>query len=413
MKKYVLFILGCALWLVIPLSSCQTQQPASKAPKYVFLFIGDGMGLAQVAATEAYLSAKEGAVGSKNLPFSNFPVIGLATTFSANHYVTCSSAAGTALSTGSKTNNDMLGMAPAGDTLTSITYKLKRAGYKIGIATTVGVDHATPAAFYASSGKRSSYYDIALQLPASNFDFFAGGDFIKPSGKNNDRPDIHHVAAEAGYTIVRDHAAVSGVAEKVILLQAENKGAELPYAIDRTDDDLTLPQITAAAIKFLDNEKGFFAMIEGGKIDWACHSNDGATSIYETIDFANAVQHAIDFYHRHPDETLIIVTADHETGGLALNLEADVDGLLLVDEKTTPYEVDVSTYMDKNARRQERQNRIAGQNRKIGLGWTSNDHTGSPVPVYAIGAGSELFGGKYDNTDIPKRICRAMGVAFQ
>jgi alkaline phosphatase len=412
MKKYFLFI-SCALWLsVVPVSFCQTPQASSKTPKYVLLFIGDGMGLAQVAATEAYLSAKEGTVGSKNLPFSNFPVIGLMTTFSANRHVTCSSAAGTALSTGSKTNNDMLGIAPDGDTLSSITYKIKNAGYKIGIATTVGVDHATPAAFYASVSRRYNYYDIALQLPATNFDFFAGGDFIEPTGKKNDKPDLHRIVTDAGYTIVRNPAAVAGVAEKVILFQPENKGAELPYAIDRTAEDLTLPQITTAAIKFLDNEKGFFVMIEGGKIDWACHSNEGATSIYETLDFANAVQCAIDFYHQHPDETLILVTADHETGGLALTLDPGVDGLLLIDEKAKPDEVNVNTYMDKNARREERQKRIAEQNKKTGLGWVSTDHTGIPVPVYAIGVGSELFGGKYDNTDVPKRICRAMGVAF-
>jgi alkaline phosphatase len=365
-----------------------------------------------VAAAEAYLSAKEGVIGSKNLPFSNFPVIGLATTFSANRYVTWSSAAGTALSTGYKTNNNMLGLAPDSTKLTSITYKIKNAGYKIGIATTVGVDHATPAAFYASSGNRSSYYDIALQLPATNFDFFAGGDFIEPTGKKNDQPDVRQIITDAGYTIIRDHKEVAGVKEKVILLQPENKGSELPYAIERTDEDLTLPQITTAAIEFLDNEKGFFVMIEGGKIDWACHSNYGATTVYETIDFADAVQCAVDFYNRHPDETLILVTADHETGGLALTLEHDVDGLLLVDEKTKPHEVNTDTYMDKNALREERKKRIDEQNKKIGLGWATHGHSGIPVPVYAIGAGSERFSGKFDNTEIPKRICQAMGVAF-
>jgi alkaline phosphatase len=411
MKK-ILLVISWGLWLLVAPSSCHTPQPDSKTPKYVFLFIGDGMGLAQVAATEAYLSAKEGTIGSKNLPFSNFPVIGLATTFSANKYVTCSSAAGTALSTGNKTNNNMLGVAPNDEKLTSITYKLKNAGYKIGIATTVGVDHATPAAFYASASSRSNYYDIALQLPSTNFDFFAGGDFIEPTGKNNDQPDIHQVVTEAGYTIVRDYKAVTGIKDKVILFQPENKGSELPYAIDRTDEDLTLPQITTAAIEVLLNEKGFFAMIEGGKIDWACHSNEGATSIYETLDFANAVQCAIDFYLQHPDETLILVTADHETGGLALTLENDIDGLLLIDESTKPHEVTTKTYMDENAIKKERQQRISKQNKMAGLGWTSHNHTGIPVPVYAIGVGSEYFSGKFDNTEIPKRICQVMGVAF-
>jgi alkaline phosphatase len=410
MKKILLLTIGCGLCFIMAFSPSRVPH-ASKTPKYVFLFIGDGMGLAQVAATEAYLSAKEGAVGSKNLPFSDFPVIGLMTTFSANRYVTCSSAAGTAMSTGDKTNNNMLGVTPGNEKLTSLTYKIKNAGYKIGIATTVGIDHATPAAFYASATSRSSYYDIALQLPATNFDFFAGGDFIEPAGKKKDQPDVRHIVTDAGYTIVRNYKDVANVKEKVILFQAENKGAELPYAIERTGEDLTLPQITTAAIDFLNNKKGFFAMIEGGKIDWACHSNEGPTSIYETIDFANAVQCAIDFYHQHPDETLIVVTADHETGGLAL-LETSVDGLLLIDEKTKPNEVNVNTYMDKNALKEERRQRIAEQNKKTGLGWASRGHTGIPVPVYAIGAGSELFGGKFDNTELPKRVCQAMGVAF-
>ncbi|MDR3235204.1 MAG: alkaline phosphatase [Prevotellaceae bacterium] len=408
MKK-IFFIIALGLCLASSLESCQPQQPYAvdaKQPKYVFFFIGDGMGLAQVAAAEAYLAAKDGVIGSTNLSFSNFPVVGLITTFSANNYVTCSAAAGTALSTGFKTNNGMLGMLPDSSHLTSLTYKIKDAGYKIGVATTVGVDHATPAAFYASVGHRSEYYNIALQLPGTNFDFFAGGGFIEPTDKDGGKPDVHRIVTEAGYTIVRRPDDVAGVKEKVILFQAEGKGADLPYAIDRTESDLTLPQITDAAIKFLDNAAGFFVMIEGGKIDWASHANDGATAVYETIDFAEAVQRAVEFYHRYPDETLIVVTADHETGGLALNLGSSPGGLQSIEQQhAQKQQVNAKTYM----------NAIDAQpvqHAATGLDWTSHDHTGISVPVYAIGAGSELFGGKYDNTDIPKRICKAMGVAF-
>jgi alkaline phosphatase len=409
MKK-IFFIIALGLWLASSMESCQEQQSytsdVSKQPKYVFFFIGDGMGLAQVAAAEAYLAAKDDVIGSVNLSFSNFPVVGLITTFSANSYVTCSAAAGTALSTGFKTNNGMLGMLPDSSHLVSLTYKIQDAGYKIGVATTVGIDHATPAAFYASVGHRDEYYNIALQLPGTNFDFFAGGGFIEPTGKDGAKPDVHRIVTDAGYTIVRSPDAVAGVSEKVILFQAEGKGADLPYAIDRTENDLTLSQITDAAIDFLDNENGFFVMIEGGKIDWASHANDGATAVYETIDFSEAVQRAVEFYRRYPDETLIVVTADHETGGLALNLGRSPDGLqLIAQQHEQKQQVNAKTYMDsKDAQ--------PVQHAATGLDWVSHDHTGISVPVYAIGAGSELFGGKYDNTDIPKRICKAMGVEF-
>ncbi len=384
---------------------------SAQTPKYVFLFIGDGMGLAQVSAAEAYLAAKDNVVGNKYVSFSKFPVIGLTTTFSASSYVTCSSAAGTALSTGFKTNNGMLGVNPAGEKLTAITYKIQAAGYKIGVASSVGIDHATPAAFYASSLKRSSYYDIAGQLPGTKFNFFGSGGFIEPKGKKGDRPDLQQAAIKAGYTIVRQPSDIKAGQDKVILFQAEEKGAELPYAIDRKAEDLSLPQITDAAIKVLNNEKGFFVMIEGGKIDWAGHANDAATNILETIDFSNAVQVAIAFYNQHPNETLIVVTADHETGGMGLNIDKEAN-LLDVDKKAEHKAVDTKTYMDKAARQEAERAAMAKQSKEIGISWTTNDHTGIAVPVYAIGAGSELFNGKMDNTDIPKKICQAMQVKF-
>ncbi len=383
----------------------------AQSPKYVFYFIGDGMGLAQVSAAEAYLAAKDNVIGSKNVSFTNFPVFGLVTTFSANNYVTCSSAAGTALSTGFKTNNGMLGVTPDTLKLTSITYKIQAAGYKVGVASSVGIDHATPAAFYASSSKRSNYYDIAAQLPATNFNFFGSGGFIEPKGKKGDQPDITEAAVKAGYTIVRNPKEVVAGKDKTILFQAINKGAELPYAIDREPGDLTLPLITEAAIKVLDNKKGFFVMIEGGKIDWAGHANNAAMNVYETLDFSDAVQLAVEFYKQHPNETLIVVTADHETGGMALNIDKKAN-LLLIDEKIAHEKVSTKTYMDADAQKKEEKEALTQHNKKIGLAFTTDDHTGIAVPVYAIGVGSELFNGKMDNTDIPKKICKAMGVAF-
>ncbi|HPV88418.1 MAG TPA: alkaline phosphatase, partial [Bacteroidales bacterium] len=141
----------------------------------MFYFIGDGMGLAQVALAEAYLAGSDGEIGSRTLNFTAFPVLGTVTTYSASNMVTCSSAAGTALATGTKTKNGMLGMAPDSVNLKAITYKIKEAGFKVGVSSTVTLDHATPGAFYANAASRSDYYNIAVQLPDTGFDFFGGG----------------------------------------------------------------------------------------------------------------------------------------------------------------------------------------------------------------------------------------------
>lgn len=394
-------IIGCTVF-----SACTTSD---QQPKYVFLFIGDGMGLAHVTLTEDYIAAKHGVHGSGDVSFTQFPVTGLVTTWSANTLVTCSSAAATALSTGHKTNNNMMNIAPDSVTyFASVTYPLYRAGYKIGIATSVSIDHATPGAFYANSLSRSSYYDISTQAASAGFDFFAGSGFMYPDGKNNDRANIYEQLETAGYRIVRGSegaAQLTGNTEKTILVQAEGKDNKaLPLAIDRNEDDLTLSQITQAAINALDNPKGFFAMIEGGQIDWTAHSNDGAAVIHETIDFSEAIKIAVAFYRQHPDETLILVTADHETGGLSLGR----DGKYAVN----PLAFDEQQHSPAYASSDDKRAAIQTINENAFCGWTTKGHTGIMVPIYAIGAGSERFSGKLDNTDIPKRIAELMGVAF-
>ncbi|MDR1681397.1 MAG: alkaline phosphatase [Prevotellaceae bacterium] len=381
--------------------------PDAPGPKYVFLFIGDGMGLAHVSLTEAYLAAKDGVHGSGNVSFTSFPVVGLVTTHSANRLVTCSSAAATALATGHKTNNNMLGVAPDSVTrYTALTYPLHKAGYRIGIATSVSIDHATPGGFYAQSVSRNRYYDIGSQAAGTGFEFFAGGGFIYPAGRTGDQPDIYAQLADAGYRIVRGPegaAELSSGAGKAVLVQHEGKdNHSLPYAIDRGDDDLTLSQITRAAIRVLDNPRGFFAMIEGGKIDWAGHGNDAATIIHEVVDFSDAIAIAVEFYRRHPDETLILVTADHETGGLALGRDGSYSLLpTAYDEQSRSID---AAGKDRDALREA----VREIDKKAHVAWTTGGHTGIMVPLYAIGAGSERFAGKLDNTDIPNRILAIM-----
>ncbi|GHU96960.1 hypothetical protein FACS1894156_8450 [Bacteroidia bacterium] len=427
--------------------------------KYVFLFIGDGMGFGAVSLTEAYLSAaNDWHVGSGTLAFSKFSVTGFCTTYSSDDFVTCSAAAGTAFSCGEKTNNGRVGMnSYATESLTSIAARLKKEkGYKIGITTSVSIDHATPAVFYAHQPERGMYYEIACELPLSNFDFFSGAGFIYPKGKEGNQESVFDILAKNGYTVARSLAdARASTAQKLVLLQPENKEqSAFPYVIDRAADDYTLAQTTDLAIDKLNSSKGFFLMVEGGKIDWASHDNDAGTMVREVIDFSDAVKLASIFYNKHPTQTLIVVTADHETGGLGITKSGGVDDLLGLQKQKSSVDKFVKrmnegisyndfiqwtvanfgvewTADDKTILHKLFVDNVAGYSnndnipcqvnnikhlslhtmrmvsRKSGAGYNTGEHTGTMVPVYAIGVGSELFGGKIDNTDIPKVILNA------
>jgi len=305
----------------------------------------------------------------------------------------------------------MLGMNSDTVALKAITYKIKEAGYKVGVSSTVTLDHATPGAFYANAASRNDYYTIATQLPATGFDFFGGGGFILPEGRRRDQVPVTDMIEQAGYTIAygMDDFREMSATDKLVLLQDETRDylGALPYAIDRKEGDMTHADIVQAAIEFLENEKGFFLMSESGRIDWACHSNDGKTSILETLDLQKAVQVAIEFAQKHPEETLIVVTADHETGGMALGWESQYNVFFnQLDEQQASKDILLQSGDITSG------NMVSEMNRKARIGWTTSSHTGIPVPVYATGVNSELFTGKMDNTDIPKKICEAMGVVF-
>lgn len=402
-------LLLCML-VLFTISSCETKE---KKAKYVFLFIGDGMGFSHIALTEGYKATKEGKIGSTPLRFTQFPVMGMATTYSASNYITCSSAAGTALSTGSKTKNHMLGVDPDTVNLKSISYKIHEAGIPVGIMTSVTIDHATPAAFYGHSAARSDYYGIASELPLTGFEFFGGGGFEGTKDKRDSTKSLYDLVVENGYTVaygLEDYQTKKGTAEKVILFQEKGKeNSILPYVMERGQNDLTLPQVVTEAVEFLEKDgKGFFIMAEGGKIDWAAHSNDVAGTIFETLDMDQAIGVAYQFYLKHPDETLIVVTADHETGGVSLGRTKGYNfDLSIVPQPAGQHgekEATVENYMDGVP--------ADSLSAKAMIGWTTSSHTGGAVPVFAIGAGSEKFAGRMDNTDIPKRICGAMGITF-
>lgn len=449
---------------------------AAGRAKYVFYFIGDGMGVNQVNGTETYMAALEGRIGIKPLLFTTFPQTALITTYSGTNGVTDSAAAGTALATGKKTKNHSLGMLADGKTVIySVAQWAKDAGAAVGVTTSVSVDHATPAAFYAHVAERSSYYTIGKDLIRAGYDFYAGSDFMEPTSKNAQAEgSLYEQCSKAGYIIARGYADYQKKfkqGSKMLLLQTEaasqRERKSIPYALDRKADDLTLAQITEAAIQSLTAQQkdGFFLMVEGGKIDWACHNNDAANVFHEVQDLDQAIQVAYKFYEQHPDETLIVVTADHETGGIVLgrgpyelhtdllqyqrmsveNYSAHLAELSKKQGKALTWEMVKADLeenwgfwkhislndnqqqrlqaafnaMKKNSGKDEKTlyaslNSMATTARDIIneaalIGWVSGGHSNGYVPLFAIGAGSEIFNGKYDNTEIPQRIAKVAG----
>ena len=193
--------------------------------------------------------------------------------------------------------------------LVSVAEMAKEAGMKVGVVTSVSLDHATPAACYAHQPSRNNFYEIAIEATQSNFDYFGGGGFLQPRGKNNDQRDIFEIFAENGYTVVRnreDFEKLTPQSGKVVAINAVlDEDQTMPYEIDREENDLSLADFTRKGIELLDNPEGFFMLVEGGKIDWAAHANDAATVIRDVLAFGEAIEEAIKFYQQHPEETLI------------------------------------------------------------------------------------------------------------
>mgnify|MGYP005803986185 FL=1 len=324
-----------------PAQTDATQQTADtvKAPKYVFLFVGDGMSYPQIQSTSDFLGALNdedywqaapslddngGAIldGPEYLNFMNFESVGSAVTYDSNSFAPDSASTATSLSTGHKTYSGTINMDETGTTAyETIAEKVHdQLGMKVGIISSVNINHATPAAFYAHQASRSNYYEIGLELVESGFEYFAGGALLKPTGAEEDQTDLYQLAEEAGYQVVKTQAEAEAVTEGPVLIVDEHLADDdaMAYELDRTDDMWALADYVEKGIEVLDNEKGFFMMCEGGKIDWACHANDAASTIHDTQALADAVQVAIDFAAQHPEETLILVTGDHETGGLTI-----------------------------------------------------------------------------------------------
>lgn len=430
-----------------------------KPVKYVFLFIGDGLSIPQRMMTEEFLVRS----GKPGLLINQFPHQAITSTRAANSFITDSAASGTAIACGEKTNNGRIGMDSTGTRrLESVAEVARDNGRKVGVVTSVTLNHATPAAFYAHNPSRANYYQIGLDLVASNFDYFGGGGIAKNDDQKDKgyKGDIYTLAEKAGYTVSTNRGEFDKLkpgAGKVISLGAKEA---LPYAIDMDKEALRLADFTRQAIGLLDNPKGFFLMVEGGKIDWMCHANDAATTLCEVIDFDNAVRVAYDFAQKHPEDTLIVVTGDHETGGLTLgfagtgyksyieNLSAqkcsrdemarrfkeikdadfekfkplitEMGGLVFAvdgkrekgglnltenDEETLKATFDKYVKNGKFTGSSQLANAVTRiLNNKSAVAWTTGAHTALPVSTTAYGVDAGLFSNTLDNTDIAKRL---------
>ncbi|KAB3535788.1 alkaline phosphatase [Alkaliphilus pronyensis] len=295
-----------------------------KAPKYVFLFIGDGMSFPQITSAEMYLGQKNGtkALTSEYLSFSKFPAAGTALTYDAESFIPDSASTATALATGEKTLGGVINMDVTKQIeFTPISKKLKEQGKKIGIVSSVPITHATPACFYSNVPSRRMAYEIGLQLADSDFDFYAGGSFDQPTGADKDKVHILDVVKSKGYNVINTKEEIlelNSESGKTVAISPVLDGNAMTYEIDRKADELALSDFVKKGIEVLDNKDGFFMMVESGKIDWAGHANDAAASIHDTIQFSKAIDEAVEFYNKHPKDTLIIVTGDHECGGMSI-----------------------------------------------------------------------------------------------
>lgn len=329
------------------------QDFKTDTPQNVILFIGDGMGVAHLFAG---LTANKG-----NLFIQNCKYIGFAKTASSDRYVTDSAAGATAISTGTKTYNGAIGVGPDKNPIKTILEEASEKGKATGLVSTSSITHATPASFIAHQPSRSQEEDIATDFLKTDIDVFIGGgyDFF---AKREDGRNLVNELVRKGYTVERELSKIEAYDGKKLAGLTAPKGN--PRVADR---GLMLPVSTQTAINVLQkNKNGFFLMVEGSFIDSGGHGNNTVQVVEEVLDLDKAVGKALDFAAKDGN-TLVIVTADHETGGMTIN-----DGSF-------------ETGMVKGA-------------------FTSTGHTGVMVPIFAYGPGASEFIGIMENTDIYTKI---------
>ena len=436
----LLVILSMVIAVWLPL------EVLAAGPKNVVYFIGDGLSATQRRAPEEVLG--------KKLVMNTLPAVGLYTTYCLDAIITDSAAAGTALATGHKTNSAVISVDPTGNVAyETLAEAAKRLGKSVGLVTTTRITHATPATFGAHIIHRDMENDIAEQYLAQGFEVYMGGglrNFIPKSKKGSKRKDERDLTAEfadAGYSMVTNKGQLDNLQitrdTKVLGLFS---GSHMPYHVDKKTEHPTLSEMTAAAIKVLkQNPKGFFLMVEAGRVDHGCHANDPVATIFNTEQMDIAVKVAVDFQKEDPD-TFIFVGGDHETGGMGLGIGLDYfvkpevirnarktyewvgrtfrkkggDPVALMSEATgiddfTPEEVKAINMAAENVRAKKKTVNMYNpdwlsfvyadiMSRRSHIGWTSFAHTASPVVVTCMGPGSEHFVGYYDNTEPARKL---------
>lgn len=365
----------------------QAKISKSSIPNNIILFIGDGMGLSQVqSAVYTKFGQKLDESGEPiKLSYEKFPVFGYVTTFSSNSLVTDSAAAGTAIACGYKTDNGMLGVTPDGKSIKSVADVAKEKGKIVGVMSSVGLNHATPASFYAHVSSRGSYDDVTEQfLAEGKLDLLIGGGIYR---KNLTLEAINEKAGKANFKVftcenINDMTPEKTKDSRVFGYFDLNDNKQLDYESERTPENKEphLSDLTVQALKILidkKKDKGFFLMVESGSIDWACHDNKFEQAMSEVIELDKTVSDTIKLLEEKKilNDTLIIVTADHETGGQALN---------------GPYK------------------KVLNENENPEIAWTSKNHTAISVMIWATGPGAKMFSGKIDNTQIAKSIFKLL-----
>lgn len=372
---------------------------------------------------------------------------GMYTTYSANSSITDSAAAGTAMATGVKTNNGMIGLNPEGEELETILEASQEQDMATGLVSTSAITHATPAAFASHVDSRNNETEIARQLIANEVDVMLGGgmnNFLPETmGGNQEDMNVLEAAKERGYKVIETRQELMN--QNDIALKQDDKllglfaGGALPDELARDKKvQPSLAEMTETAVEILEqDEDGFFLMVEGSQIDWAGHANDAGWAMSEVEAFEAAVKAALAFAEED-GETLVVIGGDHETGGMTTGIDGSpsnaspeilkkvrATGTLMAselnEERTNSQEV-LETYTDLEwsaseiQQIQEAEDPAAKINEltsnKANIGWTSSNHTSVDIPLYVYGPGSEDFTGFHDNTDLPKFIAESLGVAL-
>jgi len=347
--------------------SCSSVPTERKVDNIIFC-IGDGMGLGQVAFARMKSAGLDGKLQTEQMP-----VTGIMRTHSADSAVTDSAASGTAMACGFKTNNGMVNVLPDGEQCVTILEAAKDIQMSTGLVATSAITHATPACFASHVKSRGMETKIAEQLIENKVNVMFGGGrhfFLPRTDKNSKRTDDRNLIDEAkkvGYCYIKTAKELDCVSGSYVL------GLFQLDALTTKQPEPSLAELTKKAVEILSKDKkGFFLMVEGSQIDWACHGNDPDYCLRETLLFDEAVGKAMEFA-KADKHTLVIVTADHETGGLVIN-GSDMEC------------------------------------KKLKLNWSTKGHTASPLVVYAYGPGAEMFTGVYDNTELPKKLAKLLGI---